>query len=136
LNSPKRKQDTALRPKPQVSEPTATSEEPDDGCSIHAGGGVMSETQKVGRMIQSGATKRRKYAAYVPSASFGRMILADSFWERNSTVILLIATVAVSVIGWWLLWLWRQKDKDSKHLDYRVIEDIPILAGGTTGPRS
>jgi hypothetical protein len=35
-----------------------------------------------------------------------------------------------------VLWLWRQKDKDSKHLDYRVIEDIPILAGGTTGPRS
>ncbi len=56
------------------------------------------------------------------------VLLAESWVERNPTSIGVIATAVVGIIGWLLLWYFREKDKNSKHLDYRIISDIPIFS--------
>jgi len=57
------------------------------------------------------------------------VLLAESWIERNSSVVNLIEMLAIGIIGWWLLWYFRGKDKYSKHLDYRVLDEVRILSG-------
>lgn len=63
------------------------------------------------------------------------VLLAESFLERNTTTVTLIATLTVGIVGWWLLWFFRAKDKETKHLDYRVIDDLPIFSSRHRPPR-
>jgi hypothetical protein len=56
------------------------------------------------------------------------LMYADSYLQRNSTAIGVIATLAVGIIGWLIVWLLWRRDQKSKTLDYRVISDIQILA--------
>jgi hypothetical protein len=58
------------------------------------------------------------------------IVLADSFLQRNATALGLVGTVIVGVIGWVVAWLIYKNGKRRKHLDYRVVSDIPILASG------
>jgi hypothetical protein len=53
---------------------------------------------------------------------------ADSFWERNSTVVSAVVAIIIGiVIGWLVPWIWRQRDRATKTLDYRVISDFAIM---------
>jgi hypothetical protein len=55
------------------------------------------------------------------------LILADSYWQRNSTAVTVVVAVAVGAITLLVMWLWRHRDRQSKTLDYRVISDIAIV---------
>jgi hypothetical protein len=60
------------------------------------------------------------------------VLFAESFWERNSTAITVIVAIAVAAVGWYLLWYFYEKGKERKHLDYRIVSDIPIIANHKT----
>jgi hypothetical protein len=56
------------------------------------------------------------------------LMLADSYWQRNSTAISLLGALVIAlVVGWLIPWLWRQRDRASKTLDYRLVSDIQIV---------
>jgi len=58
------------------------------------------------------------------------LVLADSFLQRNGTALGLLVSVAIGSIGWAVAWFIYTKGKRRKHLDYRTISDIPIIASG------
>lgn len=62
------------------------------------------------------------------SASFGRVIFAESFLERNSWVPEVIGGALIALVSGLVGWYVRQREKDSKHLDYRISSDIPIFS--------
>lgn len=52
-----------------------------------------------------------------------QVLLANQFLDHNPW----LPGVAVAVIGIGLTSYWRQRDKDSKHLDYQILSDTPII---------
>lgn len=56
------------------------------------------------------------------------MLLADSFIERNGSLLQIVASVvlalAAGVFGWWR----GYKDRRSKTFDYCLLSDVPILS--------
>jgi hypothetical protein len=54
------------------------------------------------------------------------LLLADSFLERNSWVPGVAAAVILFIVGTCITLYLRRRDKDSKHLDYRILSDTPI----------
>ena len=56
------------------------------------------------------------------------MLLADSYWQRDSTQISIGGAVAVAAITLLIMWLWRARDRQSKTLDYLVISDTDIVS--------
>jgi hypothetical protein len=61
------------------------------------------------------------------SATLRRVIVADSIWQRNSTMVSAVVAVLILIIGLLITWIWRRRDKATKTLDYRVVSDIPIV---------
>jgi hypothetical protein len=57
------------------------------------------------------------------------VLLADSFLQRNSWLPGVISAVVLYIIGTSITLYFRQKDKASKTLDYRIIDDVPIFSG-------
>lgn len=55
--------------------------------------------------------------------------MAESFIERNSWVPGVVAAFVLFIVGTGVTLFLRHRDKDSKHLDYRVISDTPIFSG-------
>jgi hypothetical protein len=56
------------------------------------------------------------------------VLFAESFWERNAVAmnaIMVFVGVAITLL---FTWVWRLRDRQSKHLDYRIVSDIPIVA--------
>jgi hypothetical protein len=56
------------------------------------------------------------------------VLLADSYWQRDSTQISIGGAVAVAAITLLIMWLWRARDRQSKTLDYLVISDTDIVS--------
>ncbi|OCB37264.1 hypothetical protein A5676_18335 [Mycobacterium malmoense] len=54
-------------------------------------------------------------------------MLAASFLERNSWVPGVVVAVVLFLIGTGITLYLRRRDKDSKHLDYQILSDTPIL---------
>lgn len=57
------------------------------------------------------------------------MILADDFLQRNPWVPGVVAAVVLFLIATAINFYLRQRDKESKTFDYRVVSDIPIFFG-------
>lgn len=55
--------------------------------------------------------------------------MAESWVERNETMVLAVIAIAVGAVTLLVMWLWRERDKQSKTLDYQVIDDLPVFAG-------
>lgn len=62
-------------------------------------------------------------------ATFDRVILADSFLQRNSWLPGVSVAIVLSIIATSITLYLRQKDEASKTLDYGVIDDVPIFSG-------
>ncbi|WP_143119639.1 hypothetical protein [Mycobacterium avium] len=54
-------------------------------------------------------------------------LLADSFLSRNSWLSGVVVAVVLFLITTGLALHWRNRDKDSKHLDYQILSDTPIV---------
>ncbi|WP_139809753.1 hypothetical protein [Mycobacterium avium] len=54
-------------------------------------------------------------------------LLADSFLSRNSWLPGVVVAVVLFLITTGLALHWRNRDKDSKHLDYQILSDTPIV---------
>lgn len=55
------------------------------------------------------------------------VVLAASFLERNSWVPGVIVAVVLFIVGTGITLYLRRKDTDSKHLDYQILSDTPIV---------
>jgi hypothetical protein len=55
------------------------------------------------------------------------VLLAASFLERNSWVPGVVVAVVLFIIGTGISFYWRRGDKESKHLDYQILSDTPII---------
>jgi hypothetical protein len=64
-----------------------------------------------------------------PATNLTAVLLADSFLERNSWFPGVVVAVLLFIIGTASTLYLRQRDKDAKHMDYRIIEDTPIFSG-------
>jgi hypothetical protein len=62
------------------------------------------------------------------------VLLANGFIERNSWVPGVVVAVVLFLITTGLALYWRTRDRDSKHLDYRVISDTPIVVSRRKRP--
>jgi hypothetical protein len=56
------------------------------------------------------------------------VFLAESFLERNSWITGIVVPIAVGIAVLAIERFWHRKDRSTKTLDYRVIDDLPILA--------
>jgi hypothetical protein len=55
------------------------------------------------------------------------VLLANGFIERNSWLPGVAAAVVLFIVGTGITLYLRQRDKDSKHLDYQILSDTPIV---------
>jgi hypothetical protein len=55
------------------------------------------------------------------------VLLAASFLERNSWLPGVVVAIVLFIIGTSVTLYLRRRDKDSKHLDYRIVSDIQIV---------
>src|SRR5262245_20388350 len=55
------------------------------------------------------------------------VLLADSFLERNGTVVQVLAAVLVGIVVLAIERYWHYRDKSTKTLDFRVISDVPLF---------
>lgn len=53
--------------------------------------------------------------------------MADSFIERNEWAPDVLAAVVLFILGTCITLYFRRRDRDSKHLDYQVLSDTPIV---------
>jgi hypothetical protein len=60
------------------------------------------------------------------SVTFGP-VLSAGFVERNSWVPGVVVAVVLFLIGTGITLYFRRRDKDSKHLDYQILSDTPIV---------
>jgi hypothetical protein len=63
-----------------------------------------------------------------PVSYLWRVLLADSFLQRNSWAPGVAAAAVLFLFGVLINLVLRQRDKESKTFDYRVISDLPILS--------
>lgn len=57
------------------------------------------------------------------------MLVAESFIERNPWFPGVAVAVGLFILATCITLFLRHRDKDSKHLDYRVVSDTPIFSG-------
>ena len=56
------------------------------------------------------------------------VLLAESFIERNGTLLQILAAVVIAVVSAVGGWLLRRHNQQTKTFDYRVVSDLPILS--------
>jgi hypothetical protein len=57
------------------------------------------------------------------------VLLAESFIERNTTSITVVAAVVLALFTVWFSWYLHQEDRKLRAFDHRVVSDLAILSG-------